>query len=65
MFPARHRPSQDGFERLWSEGLFVPDTNIRLSLYLTELLSVIRSGKDRLWLPHQVAHEHLSSMREL
>jgi hypothetical protein len=65
-FPGRYRPTQDDFERLWGEGLFVPDTNVLLSLYRryyslyrTELLSVLRSVKDRLWLPHQVAHEYL------
>ena len=71
-FPGRYRPTQDDFERLWREGVFVFDTNLLLNLYRcynspyrTELLSVLRSVKDRLWMPHQVAHEFLKDRLEV
>ena|SRR5215211_2530267 len=32
-FSGRYRPTQDDFERLWGEGLIVPDTDVLFGLY--------------------------------
>jgi len=56
-------PTNDEYKRLWNEGLIVLDTNVLLNLYRLptvardELISVLESLKDRLWIPHQVALE--------
>lgn len=56
-------PSSSEYERLWNEGLIVLDTNVLLNLYRLptvardELVSVLESLKERLWIPHQVALE--------
>jgi hypothetical protein len=56
-------PSPDEYQRLWTEGLIVLDTNVLLNLYRLptvardELISVLESLKERLWIPHQVALE--------
>ena len=33
MFPGYYSPTKDEYEQLWTEGLFVLDTNILLNLY--------------------------------
>jgi hypothetical protein len=66
-FPGRYRPTQDDFERLWGEGLIVPDTDVLFGLYRRyyskyrkELVNVLQGAEDQLWLPHQVAHKFLN-----
>jgi hypothetical protein len=50
---------------IWDNALFVPDANILLNLYKyteetrTEFIIIMRSVKDKLWIPHQVALEFL------
>ena len=63
-FPGRYRPTQYDFERLWGEGLIVPDTIVLFGLYRRyyskyrkELVNGLRGAEDQLWLPHQVAHK--------
>lgn len=56
-------PNDEEYARLWKTGLIVLDTNVLLNLYRLptvardELISVLESLKDRLWIPHQVALE--------
>lgn len=56
-------PTKDEFDRLWTSGLIVVDTNALLSLYRytpdtrDDLLGTLRSLSDRLWMPYQVGLE--------
>lgn len=62
-FKGYYSPRKDEYERIWSEGLIVLDTNVLLNLYRLppttrdEFLSVLELLKARLWIPHQVALE--------
>ncbi|AZD21244.1 hypothetical protein C4K24_1931 [Pseudomonas chlororaphis subsp. aurantiaca] len=64
-FPGYFANHADDIERLWGSCLFVLDANVLLSLYRysdatrSELIQVFNSLSDRLWVPHQVAHEYL------
>ena len=57
-FPGDFRPTNEGFDRLWREGMFVVATNVLLNLYRysrstrDELLRVLRALEDKLFLPH-------------
>lgn len=63
-FPEFFPLSEADFKDLWARGLVVVDTNILLRLYrysdttVDELLGVLASFADRLWIPHQVAWEY-------
>jgi len=63
LFGEYYRPSDKDFSQLWQDGTFVFDTNVLLHFYRytpsarDELLSIIESLKDRVWLPHQVGLE--------
>jgi hypothetical protein len=68
MFPGYYRPSDEEFEQLWAECVFVFDANVLLNLYRyspdtsKELLGILEEISGRLWLPHQFAleyHNHL------
>ncbi len=56
--------SSSELEKLWKDGLIVFDTNVLLSLYRrseearNDFISMIKSLKDRVWLPHQVGYEY-------
>lgn len=57
-------PSNDkDFKKIWSEALFVFDTNVLLNLYRYRkstreaLLSVLQNLSNRVWIPHHVALE--------
>ncbi|MGO4104246.1 PIN-like domain-containing protein [Leifsonia sp. YAF41] len=62
-FRAYYRPSEEELGELWSTGLIVLDTNALLNFYrytsLTraDFTALLRSMRDRLWLPHQVGLE--------
>ncbi|TIN18819.1 MAG: hypothetical protein E5Y31_25305 [Mesorhizobium sp.] len=62
-FHGYYQPSEEEFEKLWSEGLLVPDNNVLMHLFRfmpkqrQEVLAAFKSFGDRLWLPHQVAKE--------
>lgn len=55
--------SSSELDKLWNEGLIVFDTNVLLSLYRrsedvrNDFISMIRSLKDRVWIPNQVGYE--------
>lgn len=65
VFPGFYRPTDEEFDRMWREGLFVVDANVLLNLYRYsretrgELLRLLGALGDRLWIPHQVAQEFL------
>lgn len=64
-FSGRYRPTQEEFDQLWDEGLFVFDANVLLNLYRyspkarDQLISVLRALSERSWLPHQAAEEFM------
>ncbi len=64
-FPGHFRPTAEEFDRMWSEGMVVLDTNVLLNLYRyspstrAELLTVLLALEDKLFLPHQVGQEFL------
>lgn len=57
-------PSEEEYEHVWSEGLIVLDASVLLSLYRystktrDELIRLLGSLQQRLWLPHQAATEY-------
>lgn len=63
-FVGYYAPSEDDYKRLWAEGLIVLDTNVLLDLYRLpatardELINVLETLRDRLWVPYQVALEY-------
>jgi len=65
IFPGYFIPNNTDITTWWETGLFVPDANVILDLYryseptLMELLEVLNSLADRLWMPHQAALEFM------
>lgn len=62
-FPEFYSPEGNEFKKLWSDGIFVLDTSVLLSLYRyppktqIKLFGALKKLKKRLWIPHQVALE--------
>lgn len=69
IFQGYYQPSPEQFEKLWTEGLLVPDNNVLNHLFRfmpkqsEEVLAAFKSFGDRLWLPHQVAKEFQNGWR--
>lgn len=67
LFPGHFSSSDQDIENLWKDCIFVLDANVLLSLYRysdstrSELFRIFDIMSDRLWIPHQVAHEYLSN----
>ncbi|BAH74156.1 PIN-like domain-containing protein [Solidesulfovibrio magneticus] len=63
MFPGYYLPSEEDFESLWKDGLFVFDTNVLLDMYsypdaVRDVFeSVLRKIQDRIWIPFFVGLE--------
>jgi len=63
-FRGYYHLSEDEFKLLWEKGIFVLDTNVLLNLYRyprdvsDDFVSVLKSIKERIWLPHFVALEY-------
>ncbi len=63
LFWEYYTPSDEYFSHLWQDATFVFDTNVLLHFYRytsatrDELLRIIESLQDRVWLPHQVGLE--------
>jgi len=63
LFSGYYRPDAKELELLWSEGMFVFDTNVLLDLYSYPetvrdvFLSVLHKVADRIWIPYQVGVE--------
>ncbi|MFD4023108.1 PIN-like domain-containing protein [Streptomyces sp. NPDC058576] len=62
-FAEYRTPSTEDYQRLFSSGLVVVDTNVLLTLYRSnqrtrdDLLTVLDRLRERLWVPHQVLVE--------
>lgn len=63
LFPGYYPPVDAELTELWSKGTIVLDTNVLLNLYRypetarNELLDILRSVRERLWVPHHAALE--------
>ena len=65
LFPEFNKPTTKGFGKLWTEAVFVFDTNVLLGLYRIpqqareKMIIVLGELKkrDRVWIPHHVATE--------
>lgn len=63
LFYGYYGPTEEEYQRLWSEALVVLDANVLLDMYRLpamareELITVLDSLNDRLWVPHQVGLE--------
>lgn len=70
LFSGYYTPTEEEFKQLWSECIFVFDTNTLLNLYRYDkntrdlLLKVMNLIKDRIWIPHQIALEYHKHMQE-
>ncbi len=69
-FPGYYRPTEDEFQNLWGNCLFVLDANVLLNLYCYSesgrkdlIEEIFKPISDRLWVPHQVALEYHSNRR--
>jgi hypothetical protein len=62
--PGYYPPTDEEYRRGWEAGVLAIDASVLLSLYRystetrDELLNLLRSFADRLWLPHQAALEY-------
>ncbi|MFE7889505.1 PIN-like domain-containing protein [Streptomyces sp. NPDC057412] len=60
---AYRTPSQSDYERLFTSGVIVLDTNVLLNLYRSnertrkDTFAVLRQLKEQIWIPHQVVAE--------
>lgn len=65
LFPGYFPISVDAEKALWDKGLFSLDANVLLDLYRysdetrQELVKLLKSLGDRIWIPHQAAQEFL------
>jgi hypothetical protein len=63
-FPEFYRLETAEIKQLWEECLFVFDANVLLNLYRysfgtsSNLIEIIKNFSDRIWIPHQFAHEY-------
>ncbi|WP_217560997.1 PIN domain-containing protein [Paenibacillus sp. GbtcB18] len=63
-FAGFYQPSEEDFQKLWAECIFVFDTNSLLNIYRYPkdsrdlLLKILESLSDRIWIPHQIAYEY-------
>lgn len=63
-FRGYYRPSDAEFTTLWKTCVFVLDANVLLNMYgyssetRNQLLGLLRSIEQRLWVPHQFAREY-------
>jgi len=63
-FHGYYKPSEAEFSKIWDEATIVVDANILLNLYTystatsDEVLKLLNEFDERLWIPHQVAHEY-------
>ena len=63
LFPHFSDPEEKDYEAIWSDAIFIFDTNVLLNLYRYEytsrndLLGTLRKLAGRIWLPFQVALE--------
>lgn len=59
-----YQPTEEEFNEMWNQGIFIVDANVLLNLYRytsitsSRLLNILKTINDRLWLPHQVGLEY-------
>lgn len=64
LFPVYHKPTDDEFSKMWQEGIFTFDANVLLNIYRyspetrERFFEVLQRLKERIWVPHQAAHEY-------
>lgn len=67
LFIGFYRPSEEEFNKLWDECIFVFDANVLLNLYryTTDtqegLLKVLNAFKERIWLPNRAVNEYFKN----
>jgi predicted nucleic acid-binding protein len=70
-FPGYYRPSNEEFNRIWKQALFVFDTNVLLDLYRlserssNELFNVLNAIRENIWIPYQVSKEYHKNLNEV
>lgn len=70
-FPGYYKPSEEEFKKLWSDGLFIFDTNVLLDLYrysegtVQSLLKIMESLEGRIWIPYQVSIEYHKNLNKI
>lgn len=63
LFPGYYNPSEEEFQRLWNECIFVFDASMLLNIYRYSeetqniFLTILERLKDRIWLPNQAVFE--------
>jgi hypothetical protein len=63
LFPGYYRPTEEEFDKLWKDCIFIFDANMLLHVYRyssetrDRFIQVLTRLKDRLWIPHQAAYE--------
>ena len=66
-FYGYYRPSEDDFKNLWSNSIFIFDTNILLNIYRyseksrSRFLEILTSLKEKIIIPYEVAYEYQSN----
>jgi hypothetical protein len=69
-FSEHFRPTKDESKTIWAEAVFVFDANVLLNLYRlstehsSAIVGMLKTVKDRLFLPHQVAAEFFRHREE-
>ncbi|WP_121609133.1 PIN domain-containing protein [Mesobacillus foraminis] len=69
-FRGFYKPTNEEFDALWNDCLFVFDTNVLLNFFRTEeevrrkLLKALEKLKDRIFIPYQVAMEYHHRVQE-
>lgn len=67
----KYRPSEEEFQYIWKNCVFVPDTSLLLGLFryspnLREsIINVFEKASERLWIPHQVALEYYDNLEDV
>lgn len=70
-FPGYYRLSDEDYTSLWTQGIFVFDTNVLLDLYrysdetVESLFEIMDSIKDRIWIPYQVSKEYHKNLNSI
>lgn len=65
LFPGYYRPTEEEFQDIWKDCIFVFDANVLLNIYrytprtVSRVFEILEHYKDRIWLPNQAAHEFL------
>ena len=71
MFRGYYAPTEVALQELWNRGTIVLDANVLLNLYRypvaarDDMITVLESVQERLWIPHQVALEYHRNRRSV